>query len=272
MIKIIATDLDGTLLQNGAQSVSERAIHQINELNKKGIVFAAASGRQYPNLFRLFGKASENMGFICENGALVMYQGHVISKSSMDRTLALNLIEDIYNRKGCEVLISGEATSYVKPKTESYLYRMTSIVKNNVTVVDDFASIPEDIIKVSAYEKTGIVNGSASYFTKKWQDHAKCTVSGIGWIDFVNPDVNKGTALKSLATYLKIPHDKTMAFGDNYNDLEMLDFVKYGFVMDNAVEDIRSRYVYHTPLVEQTLEEVLSGITPAILKEKERAY
>ncbi len=262
MIKIIATDLDGTLLQNGAQTVSERAIEQIIALSKKGILFVAASGRQYPNLFRLFGKASANMGFICENGALVMYKDKVISKSKMDHALALELMEDIYNREGCEVLISGQATSYLKPKTESYLYRMTSIVKNNVILVDDFASIPEDIIKISAYEATGIVEGSASYFTEKWQDRAKCTVSGKGWIDFVNPNVNKGTAMKSLATYLNIPHDETMAFGDNYNDLEMLDFVKYGYVMDNAVEDIKSRYEYHTNLVEDTLDEILSDIMP----------
>ena len=54
-IKFIASDLDGTLLLNGAQKVSEELIPLIKRLNDEGIIFCAASGRQYPNLRRLFG-------------------------------------------------------------------------------------------------------------------------------------------------------------------------------------------------------------------------
>lgn len=54
MIKLIASDLDGTLLQNGAQTVSEQAIQLIEKLLDNGIHFTAASGRQYNNLRRLF--------------------------------------------------------------------------------------------------------------------------------------------------------------------------------------------------------------------------
>ena len=66
MIKLIASDLDGTLLQNGAQSLPAEVIPFIEKLAiEHGILFVAASGRQYPNLVRLFGSASKHMAFIC---------------------------------------------------------------------------------------------------------------------------------------------------------------------------------------------------------------
>ena len=54
MIKLIASDLDGTLLLNHAQSLNPGTAELIHELTKQGRIFAAASGRQYPNLYRLF--------------------------------------------------------------------------------------------------------------------------------------------------------------------------------------------------------------------------
>lgn len=258
MINIIIADLDGTLLQNGAQEVSRRALELIKELHRKGIIFVAASGRQYANLFRLFKDASEHMAFICENGALIMYAGKVIQKSSMERNTALKLIEDIYQREGCEVLASGQNTSYLKPKDNTYTDRIANILKNNTKIVENHETVTEDFIKISVYEKAGIMEHSAAYFINKWQDKVKCTVSGFGWLDFVNKNVNKGMALLALLDVLHIPASEAMAFGDNYNDLEMLSLVKYGYVMENAVEEIKSMYQYHTALVEDTLEEIIN--------------
>lgn len=260
MIKLIASDLDGTLLQNGSQTLTSRAVPIIRRLAEKGVIFAAASGRQYPNLVRLFGSAAQDMAFICENGAFVMYRDRVIAKAVMEPVSARRLIQDVLNREGCEVLISGERTSYVLPKDESFLYHLQHVVRNNVRVVADVNDIPEEIIKISVYEPAGIMEHSASYFISRWQDTVKCTVSGFGWLDFVRSDVNKGAALSALLSHLSIRADEAAAFGDNYNDLEMLSLVKYGYVMDNAAEDIRSRYRYHTSCVEDTLEAIASQI------------
>lgn len=261
MIKLIASDLDGTLLQNNSQSISPRMLEIIEELHEKGILFVAASGRQYPNLYRLFEPASKYMAFICENGGLVKYQDKVISKNTMDFELGIRLMKDIWSMDGCEVLLSGENTSYLKPKTESYLHRMKDVVKNNVTVVDDLCQVKEDFIKISVYEESGIVSGHGQYFINKWQNELKCTISGHGWLDFTAPTVNKGTAISSLMDKLSIHPSETMAFGDNYNDLEMLSLVEHGYVMENAVEDIKRRYHLRSTLVEDTLTKLLEDGT-----------
>lgn len=54
MVRLIASDLDGTLLQNGTKEISKEAVYYIKKLYEYGVVFAAASGRQYPNIRRLF--------------------------------------------------------------------------------------------------------------------------------------------------------------------------------------------------------------------------
>ena len=61
MLKLIASDLDGTLLQNGARTLSDTVIEQIKQLKEMGILFVAASGRQYTNLQRLFAPVCEEM-------------------------------------------------------------------------------------------------------------------------------------------------------------------------------------------------------------------
>ena len=75
MIKLVATDIDGTLLQSGEREVPEAVFVQIDRLLKKGILFAAASGRQYSNLKNLFAPKAEEMTFLCENGAILYRKG-----------------------------------------------------------------------------------------------------------------------------------------------------------------------------------------------------
>ena len=61
-------------------------------------------------------------------------------------------------------------------------------------------------------------------------------VAGRNWVDVMNPGVHKGAALAKVGALLGIPADSMMAFGDTYNDAEMLTTAKYGFLMENGSE------------------------------------
>ena len=87
MIKLVASDLDGTLLLNGAQSVEDSMFETIGKLLDRGILFAPASGRQMTSLKRLFAPVAEELVYISENGALVSYKGKTIAKTPMKREL-----------------------------------------------------------------------------------------------------------------------------------------------------------------------------------------
>ena len=70
MIRLIASDIDGTLLQNGATEIPEEIFQEIRRLAERGILFCPASGRQYSSLRRLFAPAADRLPFLCENGAV----------------------------------------------------------------------------------------------------------------------------------------------------------------------------------------------------------
>ena len=58
----------------------------------------------------------------------------------------------------------------------------------------------------------------------------------------MNKEVNKGLAIKELLKKYEISPEETMAFGDQWNDLEMLKFVKYGYLMGNATEELKEKF------------------------------
>ena len=258
MIRLIASDLDGTLLQNGAQSLNPDVIPFIEQLaTKYGILFVAASGRQYPNLKRLFGSASKHMAFICENGSLVFYRDELLLSHPMNREAALAISHDILSLPGCELQISGKRQTYLMPKEESFYDRMVNHVKNDVTLISAPEEHPEEYYKISAFEASGIATGHGPELIERHKDKAMCTISGHAWIDFVAPDVNKGRALTELIAHLGITSEECAAFGDNYNDLEMLSGVKHGYVMNNAIEEIRAQFTYHCDDVVTAIKELL---------------
>ena len=94
MIKLVASDLDGTLLQNEAQELTPRAIDLIHQLTQKGVRFVAASGRQYDNERRVFDAIKDDISYIAENGSVCIHNGEVISRSTIDPDLCSRILDD----------------------------------------------------------------------------------------------------------------------------------------------------------------------------------
>lgn len=99
----------------------------------------------------------------------------------MDTGLGREIIRAITGVGQCEVLVSGERTSYLKPKSEAYLVRMRDIVRNDICLVDDLEHIREDYVKISVYDPAGIQN-SQDFFLMNLPDvhrHACRESSGL---------------------------------------------------------------------------------------------
>lgn len=255
MIKLIASDMDGTLLKEGQTDISKETIDLIKKLISNGIIFAAASGRAYNNLAVLFDEIKDSIIYICENGSLVKYKNDTLYKACFDKELAEEIIEGILEKDKCEVLISCENSTYVIPKKDSYVKMMREFVKNDVVEVKSFEDITEDIIKISVYNEAGI-DLVSMYFSEKWADKAEETVSGQCWQDFVPKGVNKGMALKVIQDKFGIDKDLTMCFGDNYNDIAMFKQANFSYAMSSANSEIRAAARYVAMSVENILYDV----------------
>ena len=79
MIKLVASDLDGTLLHNYQQTVPKEIYDTIKALHEKGIIFTAASGRQYANIRRLFAPLGFDIPYIAENGSMCVYKEEILA-------------------------------------------------------------------------------------------------------------------------------------------------------------------------------------------------
>lgn len=238
MIRLVASDIDGTLLPYGEQAVPVEIFEEIRRLKGRGILFCPASGRQYTSLRRLFAPVADEVPFLCENGAAVYGPGSpgpVLGKTVMERDRAVSLCREIVAAPGLEVLISGEDMSYLCPKGGEILPLMQG-KGNNITVLSCPEDVPEDFIKVSAYCPDGTARAQA-LLSPRWGRVFHAAVAGAEWLDFTLAD--KGTGLTQLCTALGVGLDEVMAFGDNYNDVPMLSIVGQPRLMENAAEALK---------------------------------
>ena len=257
MIKLIACDLDGTLLYGRDNSVSEEMFGMIKELKEKGIIFAAASGRQYFNLKNLFAPVWQDMAFICENGAVVYYEDRMIAQQEIPREEVMNLIKLVDSDERTEVAFSSATTTYVRPKNQEYL-KLLEKLGNNVAVVNEWEDIEEPCVKFAWYEKEG-VEERMDYWNSVIKPPAKVVTSGTQWLDVLYPDSHKGVGIGVLLEFFGLKKEEIMAFGDNYNDTEMLESVGCPIAMSSGKPEIIALCQYQTDRVEDTIREILEG-------------
>lgn len=238
MMKLIASDLDGTLLQPHSKEVPDRLFPYIKKYSESGGLFVAASGRQYANLRRLFAPVQDDIAYICENGCLVIYKDTILYHAHMPRSTGEEILKGIQSQKDCEILLSGVDTCYIQPQNPSYETYIKEHVKNNTTVVNDIFSVKEPYFKISVYNPKGIEH-SEKFFYDTFQDQVNVVTSGNAWLDMMPKGIHKGSALAVLSESLNIPFKDMMAIGDHYNDLEMLQIVGYPTCVSNAQPGIK---------------------------------
>lgn len=256
MLKLIASDIDGTLLKNGEKELSGQAVEQIKQLKEMGILFAAASGRQYATLRRLFEPVKDDIAYICENGAMVVYKGKILHKDVFDRVLAEEMMHSILNREDMEIIVSGEKFYYIQPKRKAFAEYMLQTIKGNVIVVDNILKVQEDVLKISMYRESGLEE-MLPYWKTLFGSKATVVTSGHSWLDMMPMSVDKGKGIRVLQKHFLISADASAAFGDNLNDLEMLHEVTYSFAMSNAKEKVKETAKYETERVETVLEKIM---------------
>ncbi len=260
MIKLIASDLDGTLLQNGAQKLNTEIFDLIRTLNGHGIIFAAASGRQYCNLQRLFAPVKDDIAYVAENGSLCIYKDRILSKGQIDRELGLNIIDAVHNYPRCDCIVSGEKVCYTDSKNQRFIDHMLNVVGNDMEIVDDLAKdIREPFLKIAVCDFEG-TQDIDRYFKGLFSNEIKIVTSGNIWVDFIAPGANKGNALQVLLDHLDISPKDSIAFGDQYNDVEMLQLVGESYAMSNAAPGIAYYSTYVTDSVEEVLEDIVASL------------
>ena len=251
-ISVIASDFDGTIIKHGMMAPTERFYELINECFRQGIFFVAASGRQYVNLKKLLDRLDQEIAYIAENGSLVMYQGEVIYKAVIEECIAKELLDDML-KEDCDILISGQYTTYMLDKNPEFVRHLVEDVGNQIEMVKDFSEVKEPMIKMSMSFEKGIPEDLAARYHAKYDGRLQVVDAGNNWFDFNPLESSKGKALQVLAGKLGLDMEECVAFGDGENDIAMLKESGIAFAMETAKDVVKSHANYVCDCVEDVI-------------------
>ncbi len=257
MIQFVASDLDGTLLQNGAQQLDPEIFDLILQLKARGIHFIAASGRQYANLRRLFAPVQDQISYVAENGSLCVHDGTVISRGVIDRELGFRIFDAVKQYPGeGHITLSTESYCYTDSEDSRFIHHIRDITGYDTKVVSDLHEVDETFLKIAICDFSGN-EALTSFLSERFSSEIKVVTSGNLWTDFIAPNANKGSALAGLLRHLHLQPENGIAFGDQYNDVEMLQLVGTSYAMANAAPGIEQYADHITASVASVLKTLL---------------
>ncbi len=253
MVRLVASDVDGTLLQKDEQEISQTVFDVIHRLCERNVLFAVASGRAYHELKRLFEPVSDQIIFISLDGALVVYRGRVLMSCPLDKRYIQEFADGVVSRFGCDVVCSGRNLSYFQSESQPFEEMLRQNYHQHVVQVDRLSEIREDIFKLSFY------NGNSGLQNEKLpglrSDKLAAIYTDNGWLEFVARGTDKGAAIAFLQKKFAVPKAQVMAFGDNFNDIGMLRAVGEGYAMAEGKQEVRTLCRYVTDSVVDTLNQ-----------------
>ena len=241
MIKLIATDIDGTLVPEGTKDLNPEYFPVIRQLHDHGIWFLAVSGREYVSIEKLFAPVLDQIILMAENGGLAKYRGRELFMEHFDDALAVEIIDYVKELDETDFfIVAGEKGTYTEIPDMELLRRLEEGYEMHFSLVDDVREVlkHEHILKIAARGRC-----NASVIAEKARKHfaGRVTAAETGefWCDFIPMDVDKGTGLKKIQKLWNISSEETIAFGDNINDIPLLVQAGAGYAVDSAREDTK---------------------------------
>jgi Cof subfamily protein (haloacid dehalogenase superfamily) len=255
-IRLVAIDMDGTLLGTDSRAVSPRNANALRAAQAAGVTVAIATGRRIAYTSPLLGDLGlrADTPLLASNGAVIRTLGGLaIDRSHMEARVARGL---------CGLLRSFGAVVFTfdRPgRGELVLENLEQVsghiavwVETNRHSIEIFNPL-EDGLKDGEDPIQGMVTGTVHRMKEAekalrdspWIDSCECVCTeysrrDISILDLLPVGVSKGWALQRLATRLGVARAETMAIGDNWNDVSMLEWAGRAVVMANASPELRT--------------------------------
>ena len=237
MIKLIATDMDGTFLKPDQTYDTKRfaAVHQ--RLQDAGIRFVVASGNQYYQLRSYFADYPQTI-FVAENGAYIRSTETIYAVHSFKPEVVKQILAKLAAISEIKLLVCGQHSAYTLATTDPVHVANMRHYYHRLAVVPDYAQLNDNILKFAITCPPEHTQALVDQLTADLAGLAQPTSSGHGDIDLIQSGVHKAAGLAELGAQLGITLDEMAAFGDGGNDLEMLQEVGLGVAMANALPPV----------------------------------
>ncbi|MEZ5560606.1 MAG: HAD-IIB family hydrolase [Pseudomonadales bacterium] len=225
MIRLVALDIDGTLLAPG---VDTRALpgpamtQAVHELHEAGIVVVLATGRMYPGTAHVARHLGINQPLICQQGASVHeFDGSLRHRCAIEEEIALELYDYAVSRRWPLAWFDAHRYLVTAHNPEAQFFADVSQIEMEIHPTPHQSGV----------RATGIDIISSREHARKVHTLLEARYGGrITLLDFPSvtavhaPEASKGNALRTLADELGIARDEVLAIGDSVNDVSMLSW------------------------------------------------
>jgi len=239
-IRLVAIDLDGTLLDRNIQ-VSPRAIAAIRSAVAQGVIVTLATGRMFASAVIFARQIGLDVPLITYNGGLIRsaLTGETLFHQPVPVDAAVDILSLFYHH-------NWYIQSYVEDKLyvdqlDEHALRYARLSKiTPIAIGKKLYTMKAAPTKLLGITEPDNVLPLIDKIGQLFPDRVYATSSKDGYVEMMHPTVNKGNALAFLADKLKIDQTQVMAIGDSLNDTDMLTYAGFGVAMDNAAPEVKA--------------------------------
>lgn len=246
-IKIVATDMDGTLLDPRGQLDLPRLEKILDKLDHRGVRFVIATGNEVHRMRQLLGHLAERVVLVVANGARIFENNELIQAQTWDDAMVERALAHFKGRE-CQdqFVVTAMNGGFVKKGTvftelDKFMTpEMIEKLYQRMNFVDEFDSnLFGGVLKMSMVVGEERSDSVLQEINDLFDGHVRAVSSGYGCIDILQDGIHKAWGLVEFLRRWNLKPEQIMAFGDSENDIEMLELAGISYAMENAEEAVK---------------------------------
>ena len=246
-IRVIATDMDGTLLDPKGQLDLPRLEKILDKLDQCDIRFVIATGNEVHRMRQLLGHLAERVVLVVANGARIFENNELIQAQTWDDAMVDRALAHFKGRE-CQdqFVVTAMNGGFVKEGTvftelDKFMTpEMIEKLYQRMQFVDEFDSnLFGGVLKMSMVVGEERLDSVLQEINDLFDGHVRAVSSGYGCIDILQDGIHKAWGLVELLKRWNLKPEQIMAFGDSENDIEMLELAGISYAMENAEEVVK---------------------------------
>ncbi|KGF31765.1 HAD family hydrolase [Streptococcus infantis] len=246
-IRVIATDMDGTLLDPKGQLDLPRLEKILDKLDQCDIRFVIATGNEVHRMRQLLGHLAERVVLVVANGARIFENNELIQAQTWDDAMVDKALAHFKGRE-CQdqFVVTAMNGGFVKKGTvftelDKFMTpEMIEKLYQRLNFVDEFdSSLFGGVLKMSMVVGEERLDSVLQEVNDLFDGRVRAVSSGYGCIDILQDGIHKAWGLVELLKRWNLKPEQIMAFGDSENDIEMLELAGISYAMENAEEAVK---------------------------------
>jgi Cof subfamily protein (haloacid dehalogenase superfamily) len=241
VIRLLALDLDGTLMLEDEQVISPRVRHAIATAQEHGVTATLATGRMFDVALGFAHDLGITAPLICYQGGLIQAPGSdtPLYRATMESALMQEVLEWQIRHRARVVLYADDSVFLTERQHPDAFYHY--MLGERLVWVDDLSSVLKlhEPVKFIVFVEPHEAGNIKDKLQQRFKGRLEITRSHEIIVEGNPLGVSKGDALRRLATHLEVPREQVMAIGDQDNDIPMIVWAGVGVAMGNASHAVK---------------------------------